>query len=80
LASTLLLQQKRTSALESMDALVAAYAKRGNIDRAIRIASFLFTKTHKTNARRKLNDRGADTDASRKSQPYRSLDDLRSSV
>jgi tetratricopeptide (TPR) repeat protein len=53
-----------------LDALARAYAERGNVEQAIRYYKLSLHENPQNNwARQELNEMGADTDASPKSQP-----------
>jgi hypothetical protein len=71
-ASTLLLHDTKAypPPWNQLDALARAYAERGNVEQAIRYYKLSLRENPQNNwARQKLNDMGADNDASPKSQP-----------
>jgi uncharacterized protein len=71
-ASTLLLHDTKAypPPWNQLDALARAYAERGNVEQAIRYYKLSLHENPQNNwARQELNEMGADTDASPKSQP-----------
>jgi predicted alpha/beta superfamily hydrolase len=71
-ASTLLLHDTKAypPPWNQLDALARAYAERGNVEQAIRYYKLSLHENPQNNwARQKLNDMGADTDASPKNRP-----------